>query len=90
VDDVPGVRHGRAGAFGGGVTGGPDRLVIVIEPSGTVEKDDLIASIRRRISDLFGVYVDDVVLAASGTIERTTSGKVRRAAVRARFERGEI
>jgi fatty-acyl-CoA synthase len=90
VDDVPGVRHGRAVAFGCGVTGGPDRVVIVIEPSGTVETDDLIASIRRRISDLFGVYVDDVVLAASGTIERTTSGKVRRAAVRARFERGEI
>lgn len=90
VDEVPGVRHGRAAAFGCRAPGAPDRMVMVVESSGTVEKADVVASIRRRISDLFGVYVDEVVVATSGTIERTSSGKVRRAVVKARFERGEI
>jgi acyl-CoA synthetase (AMP-forming)/AMP-acid ligase II len=90
VGDLAGVRHGRAVAFGRSASGGPDRIAIVFEPSGTMSKEDLIVDIRRQISDRFGVYVDDVVVAPSGTIERTTSGKVRRAAVKARFERGEI
>jgi fatty-acyl-CoA synthase len=90
VGDLAGVRHGRAVAFGRSASGSPDRIVIVVEPSGTMSKEDLVVDIRRRISDTFGVYVDDVVVAPSGTIERTTSGKVRRAAVKDRFERGEI
>jgi long chain fatty acid CoA FadD26 len=66
--------------------GHPDRVVIVVEPSGTVPSDALIDSIRRQVSDLFGLYVDEVALVPSGTIGRTTSGKVQRAATRARYE----
>jgi len=42
-----------------------------------------------RISEAFGVYVDEVVSVPSGTIGRTTSGKVQRAATKAWYERGE-
>ena len=90
VDDLAGVRHGRVVAFGSAAIGCPDRMVIVVEPSGTLERADLIAAVRRRISEAFGVYVDEVVVAASGTIGRTTSGKVRRAATKAHYERGEL
>jgi fatty-acyl-CoA synthase len=90
VSDLPGVRHGRVVAFGSAVPGRADRMVMVVEPSGTSTPDGLIASIRRRISETFGVYVDDVVLVPSGTVGRTTSGKVRRAATRAQYERGEL
>jgi fatty-acyl-CoA synthase len=90
VDDLAGVRHGRVVAFGVPVPGRSDRMVIVVEASGTVEPPDLITAIRRRISGLFGVYVDDVAVAPSGTIGRTTSGKVRRAAAKAQYERGEL
>ena len=49
---------------------------------------------RRRsagaIGDLFGLYVDDVALVPSGTVGRTTSGKVQRAATKARYEQGEL
>jgi hypothetical protein len=34
--------------------------------------------------------VDDVALVRSGTVGRTTSGKVQRAATKARYERGEL
>jgi long chain fatty acid CoA FadD26 len=50
----------------------------------------LTETIRRRISDLFGLYVDEVALVPSGTVGRTTSGKVQRAATKARYERGEL
>ena len=43
-----------------------------------------------RIADLFGLYVDDVVLVPSGTVGRTTSGKVQRSATKARYLRGDF
>jgi acyl-CoA synthetase (AMP-forming)/AMP-acid ligase II len=90
VDDLAGVRRGRVAAFGLTNHGRADRVVIVVEPSGTVAADTLTDSIRRRISDQFGLYVDDVAIVPSGTIGRTTSGKVQRAATKARFERGAL
>jgi len=69
---------------------GADRIVVVAEPSGTVPSDVLIDAIRRRIGDDFGLYVDEVALVPSGTVGRTTSGKVQRAATKARYERGEL
>jgi len=90
VDDVAGVRRGRVVAFGLPQAGGPDRVAIVAEPSGTVSAEVLVESIRRRIGDLCGLYVDEVVLVPSGAIGRTTSGKVQRAATKARYERGDL
>jgi acyl-CoA synthetase (AMP-forming)/AMP-acid ligase II len=65
-------------------------VIIVAEPSGTVAAASLTADIRRVVGDLFGLAVAEVVLVPGGTIGRTTSGKVRRAAVRASYERGEL
>jgi fatty-acyl-CoA synthase len=90
VDVLHGVRRGRVVAFGLVRSGGGDRVVIVAEPSGTVPTDLLTEAIRREIGDLFGLYVDDVTLVRSGTIGRTTSGKVQRAATRTRYQRGEF
>jgi acyl-CoA synthetase (AMP-forming)/AMP-acid ligase II len=67
-----------------------DRVVIVVEPSGTAAPDLLADAVRVRISDAFGLYVDEVVAVPSGTIGRTTSGKVQRAATKARYERGSL
>jgi fatty-acyl-CoA synthase len=90
VEGLPGVRRGRVVAFGAAESGRADRVVIIVEPSGTTAADVLTDTIRRQIGDLFGLYVDEVALAPSGTVERTTSGKVQRAATKARYERGEI
>ncbi len=90
IGDLAGVRRGRVVAFGTMARGQADRAVIVVEPSGTVPGDVLTDSIRRRIVDLCGLLVDDVVLVPRGTVARTTSGKVRRAATKLRYERGDL
>jgi long chain fatty acid CoA FadD26 len=63
---------------------------MVVEPNGTVDVEQLVAGVRRRMADLYGIYVDDVVVAPSGTVARTSSGKVQRALTKARYEAGEI
>ncbi|HMF97568.1 MAG TPA: fatty acyl-AMP ligase [Vicinamibacterales bacterium] len=88
VDDVSGVRRGRVVAFGV-ESDGADRVVIVAEAGGTVASGLLVEEIRKRIGDLFGLYVDEVAVVPSGTVGRTTSGKVQRAATKERYVRGE-
>src|SRR5205814_9174699 len=61
VDGIGGVRRGRVVAFAATESGQADRVVIVVEPSGTVPADVLTEAIRRRIVDLHGLYVDEVV-----------------------------
>ena len=90
VADTSGLRRGRAVAFGASRAGQADRVVIVVEASGAVAADHLAQAIRLRVSEVCGLFVDDVVLVPSGTITRTTSGKVQRAALRARYEEGTL
>jgi fatty-acyl-CoA synthase len=90
IDDLGGVRRGRVVAFAVVEPGRADRVVIVVEPSGTVPAEPLVEAIRNRIADVFGLYVDEVVIVPAGTVGRTTSGKVQRAATRDRYLRGEL
>jgi fatty-acyl-CoA synthase len=87
VDDLDGVRRGRVVAFGVPQPGAGDRVVLVVETSGTATARTLADPIRRRISDAFGLYVDEIVSVPSGSIGHTTSGKVQRAATKALYER---
>jgi fatty-acyl-CoA synthase len=86
VDDLAGVRRGRVVAFGASAPGRPDRIVILVESNGMVSSEVLVQAIRGQVGDLFGLYVDEVAIVPSGTVGRTTSGKVQRAATRARYE----
>jgi len=90
VDALGGVRRGRVVAFAATERGHADRVVIVVEPSGTVSSELLVDTIRREIRDLFGLYVDEIAIVRSGTVGRTTSGKVQRAVTKARYESGEL
>jgi fatty-acyl-CoA synthase len=90
VDDLAGVRKGRVVAFGIAEQGRADRVVIVAESSGTTPPDAIVEATRKRIGDLFGIYLDDVAVVKGGTVGRTTSGKVQRAAVKQMYERGEL
>jgi fatty-acyl-CoA synthase len=90
VDGVAGVRRGRIVAFGISEQGGGDRVVMAVETGGAASVEALVKTIRRRISDAFGLYVDEVVCVATGTIGRTTSGKVQRAATKALYEQRKL
>jgi fatty-acyl-CoA synthase len=90
VDELPGVRRGRTVALGVPHDDGRDRLVMIVEPSGTVDAEQLASDVRRRLADLYGLFMDDVVIAPGGAVGRTSSGKVQRALTRAKYERGEF
>jgi len=90
VDDIDGVRRGRVVAFGVREVGRADRVIVLVEPKGTASSDAIAAAIRHRVSEMFGLYVDEVACAPAGTITRTTSGKLQRAAAKSRYERGEL
>ena len=89
VGDVKGVGRGRVVAFAASEQGKSDRVVMVVETSGALS-EGLAETIRRRISEAFGLYVDEIVSMTSGTIGRTTSGKMQRAATKALYERHKL
>jgi fatty-acyl-CoA synthase len=90
VEDFPAIRRGRVVAFASRRVGLADRVVMVLEPNGAVDVGLLTQSIRQRVADVCGLYVDEVVLVPSGTIGRTTSGKLQRLATRTQYENGEL
>jgi fatty-acyl-CoA synthase len=90
IEELAGIRRGRVVAFGIPRAGSADRVVIIVEPGGAVGADSVVAAVRQRVREVCGLYVDDVVPVPSGTIGRTTSGKVQRVATRLRYERGEL
>jgi fatty-acyl-CoA synthase len=90
VASIPGIRRGGVVAFatkkGSGVFSASDRVVMLVEPRGTTAAGAIVESVRRRIAAVFGLFVDEVLVVPAGTIGRTTSGKVQRAAARAKYD----
>jgi 1-acyl-sn-glycerol-3-phosphate acyltransferase len=93
IGDIAGLRRGCVAVFGSpdAVTG-TERLVVLAE---TRETDtDLLARLRSQVeatvTDLLGTPPDDVVLAPPGSVLKTSSGKLRRAASRECYEQGDL
>lgn len=92
VGDLPGVRKGNVAVFATtDQTGGTERLVILAE---TRLPEQAHPELRNRIVgvavDLLEAPPDEVVLALPGTVLKTSSGKIRRAATRSRYEQGRV
>jgi acyl carrier protein len=93
VGDLPGIRKGRVAVFGSpDPSSGTERLVVMAE---TREADaSARAALTTRINalalKLTGTAPDDVHLAPPQTILKTSSGKLRRAASRALYEKGAV
>ena len=68
----------------------PEEVVAVLEARATARVDDLVDQVKRRVRETAGLELDRVVVGPPGTIPRTTSGKVRRAETRARFQAGTL
>jgi acyl-CoA synthetase (AMP-forming)/AMP-acid ligase II len=72
---------------------GEERLVIVQEierKAQNLDTDKLIADIRQEIAEEHELQVYAIVLAKSGTILKTASGKIQRRAIQANFLAGKI
>ncbi|MFE7599718.1 fatty acyl-AMP ligase [Streptomyces sp. NPDC057494] len=76
-----------------GVQAPDERIVLVHEVSPTASAEELRAAgaaVIRRLTVATGAPVRNVLLVRRGSVDRTTSGKIQRAAMRDRFLAGEI
>ena len=93
VGNIPGIRTGRVAVFGSkDAKSGTERLIVLTETRSKdpAEIENLRTEINALATDLIGAPPDQVVLAPPGTVLKTSSGKIRRAASRELFEKGEL
>ncbi|MBF6221117.1 AMP-binding protein [Nocardia abscessus] len=93
VGDIPEIRKGCVVVFATSERGGgTERLVVFAETRQTAAAT--LSRLRQRVIgvsvDLLGTPPDDVVLAPPGTVPKTSSGKLRRAATREHYEHGDV
>jgi 1-acyl-sn-glycerol-3-phosphate acyltransferase len=93
VGDVPGIRKGCVAVFGiADRAAGTERLVILAETRERRDgsRDGLRAAVQEAAVALLGEPADEVVLAPSHSVPKTSSGKVRRAASRELYLSGRL
>jgi fatty-acyl-CoA synthase len=90
VGELAGVRSGNVVALGvGGLGSGErERVVVVVESKGKIPGPELAVEVRRRIVDTVGLQVDEVVVVPPGTVQRTSSGKVKRSQLKSQYQSG--
>ncbi len=89
IADLPGVRASGVVVFGISRIDEPDQVVAVLEARASLASE-VVEQVRRRVRETAGLELDEVVVTPPGTIPRTTSGKVRRAETRDRFQTGTL
>ncbi len=93
VGDIPGIRKGCVAVFGSTDPGsGKERLIVLSETRETAptKLDALRVQVNAVTTDLLGTSPDDVVMAMPHTVMKTSSGKIRRNAVRELYESGQL
>ncbi len=88
----PGLRRGGGAAFSIESETG-ERVVLVCEIEKKLpesEMPEVMSCIRRALADEYELEVHNVVLVKSGTIPKTSSGKIQRHACRADFKSGQL
>jgi len=89
--EVEGVRQGNVIAFPSHKEGlGREAVVVVAETKLSEGREKLAADIKTRIAQATGLTVDEVVVVDTGTVPKTSSGKLQRARARALYEQGEL
>jgi 1-acyl-sn-glycerol-3-phosphate acyltransferase len=93
VGEIADVRRGCVAVFAAtDVDSGTERLVVLAETRATDQQthDAIRQAITAASVELTGTPPDDVVLASPGTVPKTSSGKIRRAEARERYEQGDL
>ena len=84
---VDAVRPGRSVAFN---LPGTEEVVVLVEAEASGGADGVGRAVRRSVADAVGVAPSEVVVLPRDTIEKTTSGKLRRAAMRDAYLSGAL
>ena len=93
ASSVPGIRKGCVVAFGvNQEAAGTEILVVVAETKETrpEERDRLVAAVVERVASAVDLPPDVVQLVPPGSVPKTSSGKIRRAATREAYLVGEL
>lgn len=93
IGEINGIRKGRVAAFASlDRARQTERLVVLAETheSGVDAREILQQQIIETTSALTMTPPDDIVLAPPGTVLKTSSGKIRRAACRELYEQGRV
>lgn len=87
----PALRPGCGAAFGVEAAGA-ERLILVHEVNYGPKPDlnRVLGAIQRAVAQTHGVMADAIAILPPGKLEKTSSGKIRRAHTRAAFEAGEL
>ncbi|WP_330285425.1 fatty acyl-AMP ligase [Streptomyces sp. NBC_00576] len=76
------------------VIGSPDERVVLVHEvhprTPKAELSEVATAVTRRLSRSFGLPMRNIVLVRRGTVRRTTSGKIKRTAMRERFLAGDM
>jgi 1-acyl-sn-glycerol-3-phosphate acyltransferase len=93
IGNIPGIRRGCTAVFGSrDRVSGTENLVVLTESR---KKDPhSLEELRKQIAnitvDILGMPPDEIVIAPPGTVLKTSSGKIRRAASRELYEQNRI
>ena len=93
VGDISGIRKGCVAVFGSlDPAAGTERVIVIAETreAQTATLEALEAQVREITSELLGIPPDDLMLVPPHTVLKTSSGKIRRAAMRELYEQGRI
>lgn len=93
VAEVEGVRKGCVAAFGTSDPGqGTERLVVAAETRerDAAARETLRVAIEQRLLEAIGIPADEIVFLVPGAMPKTSSGKLRRAECRQRYEQGKL
>ena len=93
IGDVPGIRKGCVAMFGGIDPGsGTERVVVVAETRETDPgaREALQQKAMAVATDMLGMPPDEIILAPPQTVLKTSSGKIRRSAIRDLYEKGSL
>ena len=84
---VEGVRPGRCVAF---ASADGDEIVMLVEARAPDRADALATSVREAVADAVGVSPARVAVLQPGVVEKTTSGKLKRTAMRDAYLEGQL
>jgi acyl carrier protein len=93
VNGIPGIRKGGTAMFGVvDQSSGTERIVVLAETdeADAVASEALRTRARQATVDAVGMAPDDIMLVGPGTVPKTQSGKIRRAAVRDLYLAGHL
>jgi fatty-acyl-CoA synthase len=88
ADEIPEVRRGSTVAFS--VPGQSSEELIVVVESRTQKPEELKDLVKQRINEQLQLTASTVVIAAPGSLPKTSSGKLQRQKTRAQFLDGTV